>query len=70
MKIKTTNKICDISKYVVFYYKIPTTSLILPKIVCLIILLFPKSSPFWAIPSHIIMIENEQEFNIQNYNVP
>jgi len=29
---------------------------------------FPKSSPFWAIPSHIIMIQNQQEFKIQNYN--
>jgi hypothetical protein len=38
--------------------------------VCLIVFFFPRYSPFWAIPSHIIMIENQKKFKIQNYNAP
>ncbi len=30
----------------------------------------PKIFPLWVVPNHIIMIQNQQEFKIQNYNAP
>jgi hypothetical protein len=30
----------------------------------------PPILPLWAIPNHIIMIQNQQKFKIQNYNDP
>jgi hypothetical protein len=57
------------TKFVVFYYKVlivfPTSSKL-----CLIISPLPQIFPLWAVPSHIIMIQNQQEIKIENYNVP
>ncbi len=57
-------------EYVVFYYKVPTTLLTLPKIVCLKIRFLSQIFPLWANPSHITMIQKQQKFKIQTNNVP
>jgi hypothetical protein len=68
-QIKTTNKICGISKtkFVIFYYKVPTTPLTLPKN-CVFKNPLPSSQiyPFWAVPNHIIMVPKTTK--IQNSN--
>jgi hypothetical protein len=40
------------------------------KIMCLRMNFFPQNSHIRAIPSHVIMIQNQQEFKIPTYNVP
>ncbi len=54
----------------VFYYKVPISLLTFPKTVFWNHPPLPHIFIFWVIPSHIIMIQNQQEFKIQNYNVP
>jgi hypothetical protein len=71
MKRKQQNKICGLSKNnMVFYYKVPTTSPTLQNYVSIILSPFPQIFPLWAVLNYIIMIQNQQEFKIQNYNVP
>jgi len=41
-----------------------------PKIMSMNAFLFPKTFFFWEVPSHIIVIQNQQEFKFQTYNVP
>jgi hypothetical protein len=76
VEMKSNNKIKYVvypkTKYVVFYYQLPTTLLISSK-QCVPqkdLPFFHQIFPFWVVPSHIIMIQNQQEFKIQNYNVP
>jgi hypothetical protein len=72
-EIKRINKFCNISKHNLWF----STS----KYLHLLLLFsqnyvsknhpsFPHMFPLWTILSHIIMIQNQQEFIIQNYNVP
>jgi len=67
-KIQNNKKNCGISKTksIVFYYKVPTTPPILPQNYV------SKNNPssLWAVPSHITMIQKQQEFKIQTNNVP
>jgi hypothetical protein len=73
MKSKQQNKICGLSKNRIYGFLLPNTynSPYFFKIVCPKNLLpLPKIFPFWVVPNHIIMIQNQQEFKIQNYNAP
>jgi len=58
-------------KFVVFYYKILIGPPTLPQKLCVFkSSLLPKTFPFWAIPSHITMVQKQQKFEIQTNNVP
>ncbi len=56
-------------KFVVFYYKIPTT-LLLQNHVSKNPHPSSQNFPFWAIPNHITMIQKQQEFKIRAHNIP
>ncbi len=54
----------------IFYYKVPTTP---PNFSQNYVSKNSPSSqnyPFWAVPSHITMIQKQQKFKIQTNNVP
>jgi len=53
-----------------FLPQVPTTPLTLPNIVCIKIPFFFFNLYFWATPSFLIMIQNQQEFKIQTNKVP
>jgi hypothetical protein len=57
-------------KSLVFYYKNTYNYTYFLETMCLRMIFFPYVSHLWAIPSHIIMIQNQQEFKIQAHNVP
>jgi hypothetical protein len=75
MEMKSNSKLKSMVypkiEYVVFYYQVPTVLLTSSK---LCVLKNPAPLPqiffLWVVPSHIIMIQNQQEFKIQCYNVP
>jgi hypothetical protein len=57
------------TEYVVFYYKVPTTIFTSSTLCVLYSFMFPQIFPLQVVPSPI-MIQNQQEFKIQNYNAP
>jgi hypothetical protein len=41
-----------------------------PKTMCLNFFPLPQIFPLWVVPNHIIMIQIQQKFKIQNFNAP
>ncbi len=59
------------TKFVIFYYKSTySSSFSSQNYVSKNASFFPQNFPFWAIPSHITMIQKQQELKIQTNNVP
>jgi hypothetical protein len=57
-------------KYVVFLLQSTYIPLTFPQNRVFKNPLLPKTLPLWAVPSHITMVQKQQEFKIQTNNVP